>query len=336
MAYSLSSTNDQRKSDSMAALQDRLSGLEAGRLETFLQKQRDQGAPSSAMSGLVDINGGLSSPAFDAYRQDKNAQGEIAKIRDIMGGGSGELNMRAGGQMISDGEAAQDRIPQSVSALGRTAYDAGGATDINDPSGRYKEAIYKKKMADLAAGTAQAGATEHAAFVAQDPRVDHITDQYRTDQKLENAGKVAQFQREQVGPDTEATTAAGISRDQSLWNDTTQDWMRRWKEKLLLAPTEQKGQTAVDVANINRARFNDVAGATTGSKEYIAALSEANKNLRTLIQYPMPGDPAYAKQLQDAYDEKARLDTMRDLTPSNELGRAGVTKSLANQGVIVR
>jgi hypothetical protein len=309
----------------MSALQQRLTALEADQLDAFLERQKN---PSGLDRGFM-MNG-VGSPAWDAYAKNLNNQGEIAKIKSIMSGGSGELNVRSGQSMNDDEYAAP---PPSINKLGKSVYDVPADDAINDSTGQYKLALYNKKMADLAAGTAQSEAARRAAVVSTDPRAGYVEDQARVTQGLDTAGRKAQFEREQVLPDVAADTEAKLWRDREVWNDTTQDWMRRDKRELALAPIQARTEGATDVATIKAQATTGAAGTTADSRQNVAAMQQANANLRAAMTNYIPGNPTSEKAYRDAIEEVRRLQSLVNTpgTPGPDLN-----KSFAAQGITVR
>ena len=305
MAYSTAQSSrssvEGRTTASMAALQKRLDSLQADQLEAFQAREEAKLDPRNQTVGLV--TGGLMPKGFDEYRTNLNNQGEIARTKSILAGGSGELSIRSGGSAVENpSEPPSNPAPESVKGLGRAAFDPG---DINDPSGKMKLAVYNKRMADLEAGTAQAEAARRRAVVSTDPRAGYIEDQAGTAAEIEDARAKAAFGREQIGPNMEAQL--GAERDR--WNDPTQERMRQRQERMLIAPTAERGDAARDVANIKAGSAETVAGTASQGRQNVALIQQAAANLRNATDNYNPGDPASIQRYKDALDEVNRLKT---------------------------
>jgi hypothetical protein len=348
------------KARSLKALQDRLDSLDAQRLLSF--RNRDQDARAADRGFMMN---GVGSPAWDLYAKDLNAQGESAKIRDIMGGGSGNLDVRAGysGPSYDENQAdlnvqtesrranrenitallteraaaAESGMPQSTRALGRTA---NGIPREDNPEAWFntqddflRVQRYLAEVEETQARGARAKASAHQADTFRDRANDFSNDEYDTGRKRDQSSWQAEFERKKNALDAESETTSKIDTNARVWDSSTARSQREFQTQ----QTDRKYDTQVEVATIRKSQELEKAAAQSGDKQFQAQakmLTDQSKAL--MMEMPGPERDARMRQLSAMMDAlygspntagagPARPVPFNSATATNALQQRGVT-----------
>jgi hypothetical protein len=283
---------------------------------------------------------GVGSSAWNAYRDKMNREGEIAKLRDALGGGSGQLDLRAGRSMTlgSDNEPmeqAQEAGP-SVKALGQKAFTVmRGEDEYRDRA--LSKAMFDRAMSEASAGRERAEAARRDAVIAQDPREGFIGDQYERGQNTEDAlakGRAAQqLGREGLPLERDQILNKGRAEwqlDAEQWSDPIAADMRTYRRRLAEAPASTRAQGQIEVASINR----DAKIASALAQNRDPVVQEQIRGLYSAIKSLDPMQPDYADRLRH-YDAQldAALAGQPTMTPSHQpQGMDAMRQNLTQRG----
>lgn len=318
----------QSRATSMRILQKRLTEAEDQRLQD-LTNTSDRGLDRGFMMN------GVGSPAWDAYRDKMNREGEIARLRDAIGGGSGQLDYRAGTSRVIDSPEPAAGASPAVQQLGQKAFTVmRGEDEYRDRA--LSKALFEKAMAEAGAGRERAEASRREAVISQDNREGFLNDQYTRGQNVEDTlakGRAAQqlgreglpLERDQI-----------LNRGRAEWDLEAEQWqdpiaadMRTYKRRLLETPASTRAQGQIEVARINSEA--KIASALAQNRnpviqEHLRGIYQAMKNLD-----PMQPDYADRMRLYDSQIDAALAG--QPLAPAHQpQGMEAMRQNLTQRG----
>lgn len=320
--------NEQRIAASLAALKRRLLGLQADQLDAFQteddQRQRERGLASA---GPAQGNG------FDLYSSRLNREGDIARINDVLKGGSGQLRMIAGDAPRSWDEDQRTQQMQDAyrraslgsalkSLAGRAYGPAQGAADAGTSSdgegwispnifyGSGKAGALQRKLLD--AKLAQADTATEAAkqqkwdILAPDlARNRRITDAEFAQPYVEAmTARQNEFGRGEAMKDTEA----GLSQQREQYFDPVTRWQFEDKLRLATAPAATRAQGLVDQAIARGQAELERELLKGGNAADIEAVRQIGQRATAWQRNQMTADPTQAaKEGQDLLDAQMQI-----------------------------
>jgi hypothetical protein len=321
----------QSRATSMRILQKRLTEAEDQRLQD-LTNTSDRGLDKGFMMN------GVGSSAWRAYADKMNREGEIARLRDAIGGGSGQLDLRAGTSRVIDSPEPAAGASPAVQQLGQKAFTVlRGEDEYRDRA--LSKALFEKAMAEAGAGRERAEAARRDAVISQDPREGFIGDQYQRGQATEDMlakGRAAQqlgreglpLERDQI-----------LNRGRAEWDLEAEQWqdpiaadMRQYKRRLAEAPAQARAQGQVDVAAINRDA--KIQAALLQIKDPVA--QENIRGLHRTLQGLDQMNPNY-DNLRQYYEAKINEALAAHYgNPTAGAGGAAIRQGLIDKGYAVR
>lgn len=244
-----------RRSIALQGLQNRLYGLED---DEFDANRRDLVNMRSPVQRNLPMFGTDLAGERDYFAR-TNRQGEIGQIRDMLGGGTGRLNVRQGHSVTqgsdwmaeqaerdAEKQAAQRQEAQTspLDALGRRVFDApvgGGEGDLN-------YARYRAAMAEAEARRTAAETDITAAKRAVSPELGYH-EQARAGAYEREQGQLDEEQKLRQDRDRFRTeTTLGLERKEQEFYHPASEAERKYRERLTVGPAQARAEGTMTAA----------------------------------------------------------------------------------------